>query len=285
MSDAEKPSSSGDKNDDVDELAKMLDNAVKDFKPAPPKNTDDELDELMAVKDQEAAQKAASDFQSMLAQMVKVQEEAIKRAEEGGPAAENAEFDPNDPESKEMLEMIKQLMDCSSQVAGANSPEEFMAGLDMLRNPESPMEPFMAMMMQTLASKEFMYPPLKEIHDNFPKYFEEHGAELDAETRARYDKQYEVLGTICAEFESQSSAGVPLEEAAVQPADGQADPNEEKRIEQFERLGKLLVELQSYGYPPKELVGQLPDGWGLDDNTGLPRVENSEAAVNACSIM
>ena len=37
-----------------------------------------------------------------------------------------------------------------------------------------------------------MYPPLKEIFDSYPKYFEEHGAELDASTKERYEKQREV---------------------------------------------------------------------------------------------
>lgn len=31
-------------------------------------------------------------------------------------------------------------------------------------------------------------------------------------------------------------------------------------ISNFENLGKLLVELQTYGYPPKELTGELPAG-------------------------
>ena len=39
-----------------------------------PRTTDDELDELMTVADHKAAQKAASEFQSMLQQMVNFQE-------------------------------------------------------------------------------------------------------------------------------------------------------------------------------------------------------------------
>lgn len=148
----------------------------------------------MASADQEAAQKAAKDFQKMLEQMVTLQEEAMKKAGADPSEGEGEQpLDPNDPEALAMMDALKQLMECSSNVANASNPEEFMAGLDMLRSPNSPMEPFMSMIMQTLASKEVMYPPLKEIFDNYPKYLEDNGAGLDAETKERYEKQFEVI--------------------------------------------------------------------------------------------
>lgn len=263
----------------------MLDQTLGEFTatPAPkPRTTDDELDELMASADQEAAQKAAKDFQKMLEQMVTLQEEAMKKAGADPSEGEGEQpLDPNDPEALAMMDALKQLMECSSNVANASNPEEFMAGLDMLRSPNSPMEPFMSMIMQTLASKEVMYPPLKEIFDNYPKYLEDNGAGLDAETKERYEKQFEVLGKICTEFEKQPElAEVQPVDAATQPAP-EADP---ASIEHFEKLGKLLVELQQYGYPPKELVGALPDGWQIDES-GLPKVADAAAATEACSIM
>uniref|UniRef100_A0A8R1EFD1 Peroxin-19 n=1 Tax=Caenorhabditis japonica TaxID=281687 RepID=A0A8R1EFD1_CAEJA len=162
-----------------------------------------------------------------------------------------------------------------------------MAGLDMLRSPNSPMEPFMSMIMQTLASKEVMYPPLKEIFDNYPKYLEDHGAELDEETKERYGKQFDVLGKICTEFEKQPEiTEVELPEAASEPAGSATEvvPENPEAAEHFEKLGKLLVELQQYGYPPKELVGALPEGWQIDES-GLPKVADAAAATEACTIM
>ncbi|CAP27118.1 Protein CBR-PRX-19 [Caenorhabditis briggsae] len=273
----------------TEELSALLDETLGDFDETPkvaPRNTDDELDELMASADQEAAQKAAKDFQKMLEQMVTLQEEAMKKAETEAQTGEGQpDFDPNDPEALAMMDALKQLMECSSNVANASNPEEFMAGLDMLRSPNSPMEPFMSMIMQTLASKEVMYPPLKEIFDNYPKYMEEHGAELDAETKERYEKQFEVLGKICTEFENQpENVEVRLPEAATEPAPAEEPNPSSAQVEHFEKLGKLLVELQQYGYPPKELVGALPDGWQIDES-GLPKVADAAAATEACSIM
>ncbi|CAI5445231.1 unnamed protein product [Caenorhabditis angaria] len=289
------------KKSEADELSELLDSTLKNFDETKvvPKSTDDELDELMDLQDQKAAQKAAGDFQKMLEQMVQVQEEAMKRAAEnpGGEAGnlnlgEGLEgLDPNDPESKAMMDAIKQLMECSSTVANANSAEEFMAGLEMLRSPESPMEPFMSMIMQTLASKEVMYPPLKEIFDNYPKYLEENSKDLDEETLTRYNKQFEVLGKICTEFENQPEFPTPSEpeNAAITPDSAENSENPGNAVdlaagEHFEKLGKLLVELQTYGYPPKELVGNLPDGWAIDES-GLPKVNDAAAAADACTIM
>lgn len=70
-------------------------------------------------------------------------------------------------------------------MANASSSEELLEKLGKLNSDDSPMEPFLAMMMQTLASKAVMYPPLKDIYEKYPKYFEEHGAELDEETKKR----------------------------------------------------------------------------------------------------
>lgn len=178
-----------------------------------------------------------------------------------------------------MIEAMKALMESSGKIANASSHDDFIAGLDMLKAPGSPMEPFMSMILQSLASKSVMYPPLKEIYDNYPAFFKDHGASLDSETRKRYEKQQEILGKICHEFENQP------DEPPFPPQEGSDQIAAPPDMSNFETLGKLLVELQSYGYPPKELTGDLPAGWSFDDATGLPKVEDISTAANACLIM
>ncbi|XGW16113.1 hypothetical protein V3C99_001506 [Haemonchus contortus] len=256
---------------DPDALSELLDDALKGFSERP-RTTDDELDEIMAEHDQAAAQKAAGDFQQMLQQMVKIQEEALRQAETSGQQVTEV-----DKEAQDMIEAMKALMESSGKIANATNHNDFLAGLDMLKGPDSPMEPFMSMILQTLASKAVMYPPLKEIHDNYPGFFKEHGASLDKETRQRYEKQYEILGKICFEFENQADQPPPT----AQNGNESGLPD----MSNFETLGKLLVELQAYGYPPKELTGELPAGWTVDDQTGLPKVEDISAAANACTLM
>lgn len=67
----------------------------------------------MAAKDQIDAQKAAADFQMMLQQMVQVQEEAVRKAQEEGKEAASPE---DEAEAKMMIDMMKQLMENSSEV-------------------------------------------------------------------------------------------------------------------------------------------------------------------------
>ncbi|KJH49064.1 Pex19 family protein [Dictyocaulus viviparus] len=239
---------SKDGSHDVDGLNNLLDDALKGFTERP-RTTDDELDEIMAEQDQAAAQKAAGDFQAMLQQMVKVQEEALRQAESSGQHV--AEYEE---ETKNMIDAMKALMECSGK---------------------------------TLASKAVMYPPLKEIHDNYPGFFAEHGVSLDSETRQRYEKQYEIIGKICREFEKEPDVQPEL----VQKTECSIEQKKrsigviDSSVSNFETLGKLLVELQSYGYPPKEITGDLPAGWAVDDTTGLPKVSDVSAAAGSCILM
>ncbi|KAK6048175.1 hypothetical protein COOONC_14320 [Cooperia oncophora] len=76
-----------------------------------PRTTDDELDEIMESHDQAAAQKAAGDFQQMLQQMVKVQEEALRQAEASGQQVTEI-----DKEAQDMIEAMKALMESSGKV-------------------------------------------------------------------------------------------------------------------------------------------------------------------------
>ncbi|CAJ0942531.1 unnamed protein product, partial [Mesorhabditis belari] len=262
------------------ELADLLDSSLKDF--GKTRTTDDELDEMMASHDQEAAKRAASDFQMMLQQMMSVQEEAMKAQGEGEVDGASQEM----PEDARMFfNAMEQLIERSGAVANAQNTQEMVEGLEALRGPDSELEPFMAMLMQTLASKEVMYPSLKEIFDAYPKYFEEHSAEIDAPTKERYEKQREILGRICEEFEKEpNSSGADEAEAADKP-DQPAHTDEHIEGEKgFEEIGKLLIELQALGYPPKELVGTLPPGWATDD-TGMPKVEDMNQAAGACNLM
>lgn len=43
--------------------------------------------------------------------------------------------------------------------------------------------------------------------------------------------------------------------------------------------------MQGCGHPPEDLVGSLPPGWAVDEQTGMPQVIDQEKAAEACSIM
>ncbi|CAJ0580885.1 unnamed protein product, partial [Mesorhabditis spiculigera] len=258
-----------------DELANLLDSSLKDF--GKQKNTDDDLDDIMAAHDQEAARKAAADFNEMLKNMVQMKDEVFKQGEaEGGPPQEIPE------DMKSMFEAIEKLMHTSGNIANAQSPEEMQQNLDMLKDPNSPLEPFMGMLMESLVSKEMMYPALKDIHDKFPEYFEKHAAELDAETKARYEKQQEVIGKLCAAYEAdEASDAIQVTDVTDVVPKAEGEP---QLPEGMSTIAKCLVELQTLGYPPAELVGPLPPGWQTDEQ-GLPKMDDPKLAAQACPIM
>lgn len=97
-------------------------------------------------------------------------------------------------------------------------------------------------------------------------YIAEH-SELNAETKARYEKQMNVIERVCFEYEK----------------DETEDVEEMKR--RFDTITTLMLELQSYGYPPEELVGEAPPGWVADSQTGLPKVDDISKAVESCCLM
>lgn len=72
----------------------------------------------------------------------------------------------------------------------------------------------------------------------------------------------------------------------VTPPEGDSPSDELPPLpESIDIIGRKLVELQSLGYPPAELTGGLPPGFGLDSTTGIPRVDDPSLAAQACSIM
>ncbi|CAI4229098.1 unnamed protein product [Auanema sp. JU1783] len=258
--------------DDADALGELLDSSAKSF--APRKTvTDDELDELMDRADQAAAQKAATQFKSFLDEMVTVQEAAFKQMAENGETPSEEE----DEETKNMVAAMKQLMSCAGQVANASNEQEFMEGMQMLHDPDSSFEPLMNVFMESFVTKEVMYPPLKELCEKYPAYLAENKEKLDAETYAVYVKQHETISLICAEFEKEPEQPAGTSTSPEQSAD---QPN---RVA-IEKIGRMLVDLQSHGYPPAELLGDMPEGWGVGEN-GAPHVENADQAASQCNLM
>ncbi|KAK0417292.1 hypothetical protein QR680_012925 [Steinernema hermaphroditum] len=252
-----KPTGSDENRED---LATLLDSALADF--GKQRNTDNEIDELMEKFDNSAAKEAAQQFQNMLTQMLEVQQEAEKQAAQG--TQNQAEVE----EMRSFAEAMSKMAQCSADVANASDEKSFLEAMMKMGGDGSPMEPFMGMMMQAFMAKDVMYPPLKELANGFPTYLEAHKDTLDAETFERYKKQQDAVGRICAEYE------VDIDEN-----------DQASNHERMERLGKLLLELQSHGYPPQELAGNLPPGWSLDNESGVPKLDDAAQAAENCALM
>ncbi|XP_048149312.1 LOW QUALITY PROTEIN: peroxisomal biogenesis factor 19, partial [Corvus hawaiiensis] len=98
--------------------------------------------------------------------------------------------------------------------------------------------PVMRSIMESLLSKDVLYPSLKEITEKYPEWLRQHGPALSPEQRERFRAQQALMLRICAELEGERP-GEP----------------EGQRRERFETLLELMQQLQDLGHPPKELVG------------------------------
>lgn len=86
--------------------------------------------------------------------------------------------------------------------------------------------PFMQGMMQSLLSKEVLYPSLKDILDKYPAWIEENKTKIGAEDLERYKKQQDLMERVCSQLELESSAESP-----------------EQKREQFEKVLSLMQQV------------------------------------------
>lgn len=103
--------------------------------------------------------------------------------------------------------------------------------------------PMITQMMQNLLSKDILYPALKDLTSKYPKWLEDNKETLSEADLTRYSKQLDLMRTVCHEFE----------------ADSEDDSSEEKNS-RFQRILSSMQAMQECGSPPKDLVGDVPDG-------------------------
>lgn len=91
-------------------------------------------------------------------------------------------------------------------------------------------------MMNTLLSKEVLYPSLLDFCNQYPDWLQSHEEKLSPEDKERYMKQYEIMKTICGEFEKETTG-------------------EEEESQKQENILQLMQQLQDCGQPPDDLGG------------------------------
>lgn len=89
--------------------------------------------------------------------------------------------------------------------------------------------PFMQGMMQSLLSKEVLYPSLKDILEKYPQWLEENKNNISADDLDRYKKQQQLMEKVCVQLEKESEADTP-----------------EKKREQFESVLSLMQKVSEF---------------------------------------
>ncbi|NXS74796.1 PEX19 factor, partial [Pandion haliaetus] len=136
--------------------------------------------------------------------------------------------------------LAKNATDLQSSSASEEELAKALEGLGLEEGDgEGSVLPVMRSIMQSLLSKDVLYPSLKEITEKYPEWLRRHGEALPAEQYERYRAQHGVMGRICQQLEDE------------RPGEG-----EEERRARFETLLDLMQQLQDLGHPPKELAGE-----------------------------
>lgn len=96
------------------------------------------------------------------------------------------------------------------------------------------MESIVETMMQQLLSKEILHEPMKEIGEKYPKWLEEHKAQLTPEEYDRFSRQSELIRQLNDVYDH--------------------DPDN------FQKIVDLMQKMQECGQPPSDIVQELaPD--------------------------
>lgn len=115
-----------------------------------------------------------------------------------------------------------------------------LGGLGLGEGGDNDFLKFMQTMMQSLLSKEILYPTMKDIVDKYPAWLEENKSKLESSEYERYSRQKELMTRMCEELEKEKDT----DSAEVK----------EKRCN---LLLDLMQKMQNCGHPPKDLVGDM----------------------------
>jgi len=126
--------------------------------------------------------------------------------------------------------------------------------------------PMMEGMMQSLLSKELLYPAMKDIADKFPDWLADNRSTLSEEDYHKHNKQYDLTKRICFKFEEEK--------------DGEQETEDVKRA-RFDEIMRLMQEMQTLGHPPKELTGETAPGFQFDaeGNPIIPGVDPNQCCL------
>ncbi|VDM28573.1 unnamed protein product [Toxocara canis] len=201
----------------------------------------------------------------MLEALISVEQKALEKT-----STNNESEEAEKAEAQQFLKDLVALSENTAKIVRGESADEVKKGMAALApDGKTPIEPLMGVV-RTFFAKDMMYPSIKQLYDAFPDYIKANEDRLDEATKARYEKQIVVLGKICKEYENEFDENTA---------------SQEEFNRRFQKISLLMMELQSYGYPPEELAGSMPDGWQMDPETGLPKLVDVDKAAEACCLM
>ncbi|XP_014216502.1 peroxisomal biogenesis factor 19 [Copidosoma floridanum] len=278
------------------ELDELLDSALKDFdKPAITKkedesspsaisSTEESNEEATTVEEvwtEDFIKQAADQFQRNLEELMQngsnseLGDSFKKMAQTVAGALSDGTGEASTPNFQSAISQALKDLSATSENLGnvpniTESDLAAMFGQTSLEEGGTDLLPFMQGMMQSLLSKDVLYPSLKDIIDKYPAWLDEKKSTLSPADFTRYEKQFELMQNVCKELEEEKE-----------------DDSEEVKRQRFEKTLSLMQEMQAYGQPPDDLVGDQQPLFQLDaegNPLGTPALPGSDESNN-CSVM
>ncbi|XP_038062811.1 peroxisomal biogenesis factor 19-like [Patiria miniata] len=188
------------------------------------------------------------------------------------PPTEGATTSGNETLESTLGDTINRLVQSAQDLKDGNVPEEEvlrqMENMHLGDGSEGEMMPMMQHMMQSLLSKDILYPSLKEVVEKYPVWLDENQSTVKPEDFERYTQQFELMKRLCTEYESEQST----------------DSTDVKQ-QRMTRIMDLIQEMEGLGQPPTDIVGEGGTGLGLQfDGQGMPKIPGMPQG-DQCSIM
>ncbi|XP_022097577.1 peroxisomal biogenesis factor 19-like [Acanthaster planci] len=167
---------------------------------------------------------------------------------------------------------INRLVQSAQDLKDGNIPEaeilKQMENMHLGDGAESEMMPMMQQMMQSLLSKEILYPSLKEVVEKYPAWLDQNQSTVKPEDFQRYSQQFELMKRLCSEYESETATESP-----------------DVKQQRMTRIMDLIQEMEGLGQPPTDIIGEGGTGPGLQfDRQGIPKIPGMPEG-DQCSIM
>ncbi|GBB92015.1 hypothetical protein RclHR1_19500001 [Rhizophagus clarus] len=157
-------------------------------------------------------------------------------------SSEQLDAEIMDGSNDQFMEMMKHLENMANLSGLAENDLEEMFG-------SGGMEKMLESMMEALATKDYLYEPMKEFAQKYPKWLEDNKGKVPPEDYTRYEKQSEYINKIIEKYDAPDFDG-----------------NNEQ---QNKAIINLMQELQDFGQPPPEILNELAPGMELNEQ-GIP---------------
>ncbi|XP_047097667.1 peroxisomal biogenesis factor 19 [Schistocerca piceifrons] len=270
----------------VDTLDNILDSALEDFDNPPPNRGKSTTDDAAQSTSSDNAQELldnrwTEEFIKEATAALNLDSSSSISAEEFGAtiqkiaeaAGQAISEDTSDSDFTETISRtLKNLSEGADGLQNEFSDEQManlLGGLGLGEGGDNDFLKFMQTMMQSLLSKEILYPTMKDIVDKYPAWLEENKSKLATSEYERYSKQKELMTRMCEELEKEDDT----DSAEVK----------EKRCN---LLLDLMQKMQNCGHPPKDLVGDMNSVITFDEqgNPVLPSLPPG-ADPSQCAVM